>query len=92
MCKKLNPSQKYLFGEQLGKICKNLKESNQLSPLAQSFGNFRPGQGQGNGFGYNKFAANRGRGNFRGKRGWKGGFSNDRINRFTAAGNGKTKG
>ena len=30
ICKRLNPSDKYLFGEKLGNVCKNLKESVQV--------------------------------------------------------------
>ena len=30
ICKRLNPSDRYLFGERLGNVCKNLKESVQV--------------------------------------------------------------
>eukprot|EP00092_Neocalanus_flemingeri_P021070 GFUD01022828.1.p1 GENE.GFUD01022828.1~~GFUD01022828.1.p1 ORF type:complete len:460 (-),score=104.28 GFUD01022828.1:158-1537(-) len=57
--KKVNPTDQYLFGDKLGQVCKNLKESGQLNPLSETRNSWST---RGSGF-------TRGsRGSFRGRR------------------------
>lgn len=82
--KKVNPNKEFLFGDQLGKICKNLKESVQLNPLSNKSGSGSTSwSSRGSGF-----SRGSSRGSFRGRRpGFKYGgssFGNDRLARFGA--------
>ena len=85
--KKVNPNDHFLFGDRLGQVCKNLKESVQLNPLSD-----RSGSSWSNSDRSGSSWSNRGsalsRGSFMGRRpGFKygGSFSNDRLGRFAGA-------
>ena len=87
--KHLEQSSRFLFGEQLGKVAKNLKESDQLNPLAASarFNSNPRGGGSGSSRSwYSAGSRSRGRG------GQFSGSSNYRLARFGGPrkfGNGK---
>ena len=75
--KKVNPNDHFLFGDRLGQVCKNLKESVQLNPLSDRSGSSWSNRGSA-----------LSRGSFMGRRpGFKygGSFSNDRLDRFAGA-------
>ena len=86
ICKNLNPSDKFLFGEKLGAVCKNLKESAQLNPLSQQYG--RSGYGYRSSSGFRPGIRGRGgRGNQFGLGASAGKLSNERVARFTTGTN-----
>ena len=80
--KKLEPSTRYLFGGKIGEVSKNLKDQDQINPLATKFKN-NPRGGAGysgysrGGGGYSRGGYPRGGGFSRG-----GGYNNARLERF----------
>ena len=74
--KRLQPSQKYLFGGKVGEVCKDLKASEELNPLASYSKN--GGKGRKNSYTpFNKKGGGgRGRGGYRGGKSFRGGGAN----------------
>ena len=86
--KRLNPSTRFLFGNKMGDVSRNLKDSEQLNPLASTT-KFRTSY-KGSGGSNQWFSKGRGSYSSRGKSSFGSGYSgsNERLLRF----GGKTRG